>query len=292
MPKVQLVSKFDFNWIEGHKRCFESHGWELTWEKKPVFDKSVDLYLLMWLDKENYAFVMEYDVTNILFVRRYEFYTTLVDTLDWSRVNQVVVLNHYYRDGILKRAGVNAEIIYNGVDSTQWSYKKREHGKKIACVGMVNFKKNFPLAFQVLAKMPKDYTLHIAGNLNDAQFLVYLDHIVHHSGYHVYLDGRIEDIDGWLEDKNYLLSTSIAEGCPNNVIEAMAKGIKPVIHRWPGAKRMFGDFVFTTVDEAVEMISPDSPYNSYDYLREVMIKFGPSTYGKLFKLAKDVLKNA
>ena len=100
MPKAQLVSKFEFNWVEGHKRCFESHGWELEWVKAPVYDKTVDLYLLMWLDQENYDFIMEYDTTNVTVIRRYEFYNDTIDTLDWSRVNQAVVLNHYYRDGL------------------------------------------------------------------------------------------------------------------------------------------------------------------------------------------------
>jgi hypothetical protein len=35
------------------------------------------------------------------------------------------------------------------------------------------------------------------------------------------------------------LSTSLSEGNPNNVIEAMAKGIKPVVHAWPGAEDQF-----------------------------------------------------
>jgi len=290
MPKAQLVSKFEFNWIKGHKKCFEFHGWELVWEKEPVFDKSVDLYLLMWLDRENYDFVMKYDVTNIMFMRRYEYYSDLVETLDWSRVNQAVVLNHYYRDGLLRRAGVNAEIIYNGVDLNDWTYKKRSHGTKIACVGIINYKKNFPLAYQILAKFPKEYSLHIAGKYNDFEFMLYIEHIAHSIGnHHIYLDGNIDDIDSWLEDKDYILSTSLSEGCPNNVIEAMAKGIKPVIHRWPGAKRMFGDYTFHTVDEAVGMMCPNSSYDSAAYYNKVEREFGPECYEQLFWLAKDVI---
>jgi hypothetical protein len=47
----------------------------------------------MWLDQENFDFVTKYDVKNITYIRRYEFYTDLVDKLDWDRVDQAVVLN-------------------------------------------------------------------------------------------------------------------------------------------------------------------------------------------------------
>ena len=90
----------------------------------------------------------------------------------------------------------------------------------------------------------------------------------------VYIYGQLEpeEMNLWLEDKNYLLSTAISEGCPNNVIEAMAKGIKPVIHNWPGAKEMFPDLVFDTILEAKDMLS-GYEYDSQNYRDRVEKRF-------------------
>jgi len=292
LAKVQIVSRFKFNWAKGHKKCFESHGWEVEFKQKAVYDKTVDLYILMWLDYENFRFIMENDVKNILFIRRYEFHTPFVDKLDWNRVDNAVVLSKYYARSLKRRTGKSARIIYNGVIGEDWTFKKRCHGKKIACVGQINYKKNLPLAYQILAKLPEDYTLHIAGEIQSSEFLVYIDYIIRCMDFknRVFVDGRISDIDGWLEDKNYLLSSSISEGCPNNVIEAMAKGIKPIVHCWPGAPELFGDNVFFTVDDAAKMILPDSPYESEKYANIISEKFGAGTYEQVFELAEATLR--
>jgi glycosyltransferase involved in cell wall biosynthesis len=292
LAKVQIVSRFIFNWARGHKKCFESHGWVVEFKNKAEYDKSVDLYILMWLDYENFRFVMENDVKNILFVRRYEFHTPFVDRLDWGRVDNAVVLSRYYARSLKHRSGKSAHIIYNGVVADDWTFKDRNHGKKIACVGQVNYKKNLPLAYQILAKLPEDYTLHVAGEIQSSEFLVYIDYIIRCMDFkdRVFIDGPVSDIDAWLEDKSYLLSTSISEGCPNNVIEAMAKGIKPVVHCWPGAPELFDSNVFFTVDDAVKMILPDAPYESEKYAGIISEKFGDGTYEQVFELAKATLR--
>jgi glycosyltransferase involved in cell wall biosynthesis len=69
-------------------------------------------------------------------------------------------------------------------------------------------------------------------------------------------------MDFWWEQCSYCLSTSLSEGNPNNVIEAMAKGIKPIIHNWPGAKDQFQD-TFDTVEQALGQFAGD--YNSEQY---------------------------
>lgn len=100
--------------------------------------------------------------------------------------------------------------------------------------------------------------------------------------------GHVGDIDLWLEDKNYLLCTAISEGCPNNVIEAMAKGIKPVVHNWPGSESLFRGYVFNTVDEAVDMMSPQSPYRSGAYHNFADVIYGKNIYNNVVQLVQEV----
>jgi glycosyltransferase involved in cell wall biosynthesis len=67
-------------------------------------------------------------------------------------------------------------------------------------------------------------------------------------------DGR-KILSRWLEDKNYVLSTSIHESFGYGIAEAMARGIKPIIHDFPYAYEIWGEeLLFRTVDEAVGLI--------------------------------------
>jgi len=92
----------------------------------------------------------------------------------------------------------------------------------------------------------------------------------------------------WYHDKDYLLSTSLNEGNPNNVIECMAMGIKPIIHAWPGARDQFPeDLIFTKISEAKKIIT-ENKYESARY-RDWITRFYPySNIKKIHKVIKDV----
>jgi hypothetical protein len=66
--------------------------------------------------------------------------------------------------------------------------------------------------------------------------------------------------------------TSVCEGHPFNVIEAMAKGIKPVINNFCGAELVFDkNFLFNNIDEAIKMITRDQ-YDSQLYRNYIIEK--------------------
>jgi 2-polyprenyl-3-methyl-5-hydroxy-6-metoxy-1,4-benzoquinol methylase len=90
---------------------------------------------------------------------------------------------------------------------------------------------------------------------------------------HVVFHGWVEDIPNWLKSMNYIISTSPWEGCPLNVIEAMACGVKPLIHHWQGAQELFPEeFVFNTVDECLSIVK-DPIYNSEEIRLVVKNRF-------------------
>ena len=129
--------------------------------------------------------------------------------------------------------------------------------------------------------MPQDYELHFLGGLQCEATWLYMENIAQTLKRKFYVTQRIDksEVDHWLEDKNYLLCSSITEGNPNNVIEAMAKGIKPIVHNYPDADNQFGS-----------MMSPKAEYNSKEYREIVEKKFGLNSYKELRKLIEEVLK--
>jgi glycosyltransferase involved in cell wall biosynthesis len=218
-----------------------------------------------------------------LFIRlhRYEAFTEYPFWINWKNVDGIIFVAEFMKK-ILENRGVNlntkVKVIYNGIDIEKLEFKNRKNGYNIGWVAYVHPRKNLHLAFEIIRKLvekdPK-YKLHIAGNFTDSMYEVYIKHLVKAMKLekNVIFYGWIDDIDKWWEDKNYLLSTSIHESFGYNIAEAMAKGIKPIIHNFYNAKELYDDeFLFSSVDEAVEKIK-NGNYDS-SYYREYIIKKG------------------
>ena len=73
------------------------------------------------------------------------------------------------------------------------------------------------------------------------------------------------DLNGWLSDKHYIVSTSICEGHPVGILEGMSCGLKPVIHNFLGAEQIFpSEFLFNIAEEFCEQIV-GGPYEPRRY---------------------------
>jgi glycosyltransferase involved in cell wall biosynthesis len=278
--KINFITPLKMQWISGYEEIFKDCEFFKT--DKPAHG-SFDVRMFMWCNEDTVRFINENekDAKYIVFVRRYEYYSSPLEKVDWSRVDQVIMVNDYLAQRFEERTGVKPLVIYNGVNPEEWTFKKRSHGKRIAMVGFLNQKKNFPMALQLLAELPDDYELHIAGGVQDITVYDYIDNLAKALKKKVYIYGHIDNIDLWLENMNYLLSTAISEGNPNNVIESMAKGIKPLVHNWPGCNDQFKAYMFNSIAEAKEMISENADYESEKYRSRVESTFGKEQYKKV-----------
>jgi hypothetical protein len=79
-----------------------------------------------------------------------------------------------------------------------------------------------------------------------------------------------EKMNEWLDSKNYLITTSISEGLPNNVLESLAKGIKPIIRDYPG--NIFNKFSYRNIFQLKSHLLGE--YCSKDYLHIVKENYG------------------
>ncbi len=245
-----------------------------------------DAHLHMWA-RDNHFLAEEGQ--HIMFMRRYEFFDAEHwMALPWDRIDHLVLCNGWIKEQVdaffeYNKIEQETHLIYNALDPQEWTFNNRSHGTKIGMCCHVHQKKNIPLALQILAELPPNYELHIAGGIQDRALVEYIANIGPVLQRHVKLYGQIprEELDNWWEDKSYCLSTSISEGNPNNVLEAMAKGVKPVVHAWPGAEEQFP--VFYTVREAVADILTGE-YISSDYRRVIEEYHSLENYRKAIDL--------
>ncbi|MCK4913893.1 MAG: glycosyltransferase family 4 protein, partial [Planctomycetes bacterium] len=95
----------------------------------------------------------------------------------------------------------------------------------------------------------------------------YLRHMINVLGLNdvVFFDGWQGDVNSWLADKHYIVSTSIMESQGMGLLEAMSCGLKPVIHNFPGASEIYpSEFLFNISEEFCEQILSET-YDSQKY---------------------------
>jgi glycosyltransferase involved in cell wall biosynthesis len=154
-------------------------------------------------------------------------------------------------------------VLHNGIDLSKFRFRARSKSTSLAFLGFVNYRKNPAFLLQILARLVKldpAYTLYVGGTFQDLRFKIYFDHMVRSLGLtdNIVFDGWIDDVEAWLEDKDYILSTSIFESFGMSIAQGMSKGLKPIVHNWPGASGIYpSEMLFDTLDEAIEMIVTD-----------------------------------
>lgn len=152
--------------------------------------------------------------------------------------------------------------IPSGVDASRFAFQPRKNGgTRIGAVAWVRPEKNPYAWLQILAALPPEYTLDVAGHADHAGVRAYLPHIAAEmgiSGERLRFLGHVEDMPAFWAEHDICLSASTREGCPYNVLEAMSCGVRPVVHNYLGARAQFpDDAVWNTIDEACAMIAAD-----------------------------------
>lgn len=208
----------------------------------------------------------------------YEVFTPLPEQINWNNVDNLIFVNKHIRrifDELHPNAKVDSKkeaIVSNGVNLDRFKFSVHKPGYNLAVAAHINYKKDPAMWIQIMAKLSekdKRYKLNVAGDFQELRYKVYFEHITREIGIkdNLILHGWVEDVDKFLEDKNYVLSTSIHESFGYNIAEGMARGIKPIIHNYAGAKEQWPEeLIYNTIDEAVQKIMSED-YDSESYRR-------------------------
>jgi len=277
--RVALISPdWGNSWKPSLTEAFESKRHEVYWATKPSDLASItfwaDIVLSMWADETAIQLSNTLNKPFYTYIRAYEMFTDMPARINWKNTRGVLYCNNNtasIANKLLNEAyppGLPKHIVHNWVDVDEYQFSEHVDGYKIAMLCDLNFKKNIPMALQILLELPEAYTLHIAGACQDASLMEYMSNLVVDSDiqHRVKMYNRIphKDIVDFMSDKNYILSTSMREGCPMGILECMSMGVKPIVHNWPGAKDIFPeDIVFSKISEVIDILN--KPYNSRNY---------------------------
>jgi len=130
--------------------------------KQDIYN-AIDYGDVIWLEWANQSAIVATNYKGIkgkkVIVRlhSYEIFTDFPKQINWAVVDKLIFVAPHIRD-ILKELSpgiiddVKTEVVYNGIDLDKIPFKKREAGFNIAWVGYINYKKNPPMALQVMKK--------------------------------------------------------------------------------------------------------------------------------------------
>lgn len=235
-------------------------------------------------------------------LHRYEAFSEYVNNVKWENIDEVIFVSQHICDVVRRKVKLPIEkcqIIYNGIDFEEFKFTNRKKGYNLAWIGYLNLRKNPMLIIQYLnelVKIDKRYQLHIAGSFQDEALSYYMQDIIKKMNLqnNVYFSGFIpnEQMSNWLKDKHYIVTGSIAEGHPVGVMEAMASGLKPAIHYFPGADSFYPEnYIYYNLDDFKRIIIEDE-FNSQeasDYIKK-MYPFSKQL-NKITMLIKTLLKD-
>ncbi len=217
---------------------------------------------------------------NIVRLHRFEAYGQWPSQVLWENIDTLITIgNSFVEEALLKqvpyiRNKTQLITIPNGVNLDKFEFTGKSHGKNIASVGYLNMRKNPMFLLQCMQKLhyiDPEYKLFFAGNFQDSMLEQYIKHVVQTLKLTdvVFFDGWQEDVNVWLKDKQYIVSCSIGESQGMGLLEAMACGLKPIIHNFPGADQIFpSEFLFNIAEEFCGQICSAS-YEPQEYRRFV-----------------------
>jgi glycosyltransferase involved in cell wall biosynthesis/tetratricopeptide (TPR) repeat protein len=192
----------------------------------------------------------------------YEAFTNMPDHVDWSKVDRLIFVNQSV-DQITGKLhpGLSTDriVIHNGVDTGKFNIPaNKKLGKNVCSVGFINYKKNPALmlqCFKAIHNYDPEFKFFIAGEIQDARYNFYFDHLIPKLGIPVQMDGWITDVQKYYENKDFVISTSIFESFHYSIAEGMASGVMPLVHNWPGSENLYPEkYRFNTPDECASLV--------------------------------------
>lgn len=193
----------------------------------------------------------------------------------WDVVDDVIFIADHikevsnYQELPERKEDLRIHTIPCAVDLTKWTYRERQNGFNIAVVAERWMSKGEDYVLQIAMKLKEidsRYKIHWLGKRSDYSWEhAYFDEFIEHYELPIEITNVADSVDEWLDDKDILLHASHKEAFSYATAEAMAKGIKPVLHRFYGADSLWGDLpTWSTIDEAVAMIT-SGEYDSAAY---------------------------
>lgn len=257
--------------IEDLSRNFDVESHDYNGDDK-LLEEQLGCCNLAWLEWGNgpviaASYFKLVNIPIICRIHRYEAYhEPSLSAIHWDGINKIIVVAEFVKKLLIEKFPElenKISVIPNGVNLNQFSLSKTRDKYSIAFVGRFHPDKDPLFALQCfynLYQKDKRYKIYFAGNMCSPVISQKFYYLVGEWGLgkNVFYDGYVSDINNWLEGKSHIICSSVIESQNIAVMEAMAKGIKPAIYNFYGAKGIYPEeFIFNTPDGFTDLVLKD-----------------------------------
>jgi hypothetical protein len=188
-----------------------------------------------------------------------EVYTGQTQAVTWKNVDGAIFMSQHIKD-MVNIGTTPYRVIKPGVDVSKWTLKPNKEDTPVRRIAYVVGDrriwdvKRLDIAFMMLRDLIDSgkfiWQLHIRGTYSShAQYNAYCQYLekdLKLEGHVFWYKEHIEDLNSWLDDKDFLLLPSTKEAFSYITAQAMCKGIKPILNNWQGSKETWGKYVSDT----------------------------------------------
>jgi hypothetical protein len=216
---------------------------------------------------------------------RAEAASPLCDRVTWERVNVLVIHGGpVAREAITRSAPECAKAgriveLPACLDAASIPPGNRPPGRSLAWAMTGEDDQGIALLLQCFGELHRRdplARLHVAGIFRDGpRSAQYLDYMARRMGLAdaVVLDGWQGDLPGWLADKHFLVCTRQWDQRRMDILQAMAAGVTPLVHAFPGSEEFVPpQCLFNTAEEFCSL-ALQGPKAGTDYRRYVTERF-------------------
>jgi tetratricopeptide (TPR) repeat protein len=213
-------------------------------------------------------------------LRRSDVYGDWVRQVRWENVDIVVQVGSSAVEEALAeyvpdiRNRTRLVVVPYAVNLDRYPLRQRPSGKNVACLGRLSVEANLGFLIQCMQKlsyMDSGYHLFLAGEFETPLLDQYVHYMVRTLGLSnaVSFEPYPDDVNAWLSDKQYVVSSGIGEGQVETVLAAMAAGLKPIVHNFPAAGRLLPSECLFNISEEFCRRALAADYESGRYRRFV-----------------------
>ena len=206
-------------------------------------------------------------------IHSYEVLDDLCFGIDFSPVTDLIFVANHIRELFLARQErpklTRIHTLPNCINVSGFaSSEPPEKREGIAILATLNFKKDPMVALHAYASYVHaggHEKLYVAGGFQQIRYEIGFRNFLLKNNLmeRVSLVGWIDNVSQWLATKRFILCSSLQEGHPVGLLEAMAAGVHPLIYSWYGAERIYPpQFLWTSMQEFCERALSTNPQPS------------------------------
>lgn len=203
-----------------------------------------------------------------------------VKDVQWENIDIVVQIGSSAVEETLRKWVPNIRnrtrlaTIPHGINTDRYPLQRRPKGKHLACMSELCDEANPGFLLQCMQKLcyiDAGYRLFFSGRFQSPILEQYIRHMVWGLGLAdvVVFEPYPSDVNAWLCDKHFIVSSGLDERQVEVLLTGMASGLRPIVHSFPGADRVFPpEHLFRIAEEFCQQVLADD-YEPQTYRRFV-----------------------